>query len=207
MELPISTTPDYLTAPLTVIIQKQDTVKEPKQYILKQNETLTYVSELYTLDLSRLWAKNVQLTNPDLIPVGTVVLIPEADEKLETRDMISLELSNSTGATGTAVTGGSVYGNTYYWGQCVWFVKNQLGWVRNGWGDASSWASSARRDGFNVSETPSIGAVAYTKAYSHVSIVRSIGSGTVHVQEMNFRGLGVVSERDAPISEFLYITP
>lgn len=200
--LPQAPIPQDLYKPIAAIVEKAEP-KEPKQYILKQNETLTYVSELYTVDLSRLWAKNVQLTNPDLIAVGTPILIPEAEEKLEPRDMISASVSRVTGQ-GSSLRGASF--NGYSKGYCTAYAWSRRQDLPGNLGDAHSWAANAARQGFTVSDTPKAGAIGVTRAYSHVVYIESVNpDGTVSLSEQNYKGLGVVSTRVAPASEFRYI--
>jgi len=98
-------------------------------------------------------------------------------------------------------------GNTYSAGYCTWYVKNSLGWVPNGWGNANRWASNAAAQGYTVSSTPIVGAVAQTSSgwAGHVAVVTAVGNGTVTVSEMNFKGRYVVSSRTVPVSSFVYI--
>lgn len=97
-------------------------------------------------------------------------------------------------------------GNTYGYGYCTWGVAN---WVHvpNNWGNANTWASSARSQGFTVSNVPRVGAVAQTSAGSlgHVAMVVAVGDGTVTVREMNYAGWNVVSERTTSVDAWLYI--
>lgn len=102
---------------------------------------------------------------------------------------------------------GSVSGNTYGYGYCTAYVKNQLSWVPNGWGNANRWASNARSQGFTVSNTPIVGAVAQTSSggLGHVAVVVAVNGATVTVSEMNYNGWNVVSTRTVQASDFLYI--
>jgi surface antigen len=98
-------------------------------------------------------------------------------------------------------------GNTYTYGYCTWYVKNQLSWVPNGWGNANQWATNARSQGYTVSNTPIVGAVAQTTSGSlgHVAVVIAVGDGTVTVSEMNFTGWNRVSTRTVTVNSFVYI--
>ena len=99
---------------------------------------------------------------------------------------------------------GSTTGNTYSRGNCVWHVKNKLGWVQNGWSNANLWTS---RSGHAISNMPIVGSVASARNYSHVAIVLEVRGTSVYLEEMNYKGFGIVSYRIAPISEFQYIYP
>ena len=98
-------------------------------------------------------------------------------------------------------------GNTYSRGYCTWYVKNTLGWVPNGWGNANTWASRARSQGYTVSSTPVVGAVAQTSSggLGHVAVVTGVSGNSVTITEMNYTGWNRVSSRTAPASSFQYI--
>lgn len=98
-------------------------------------------------------------------------------------------------------------GNTYTYGYCTWYVKNTLGWVPNGLGNANTWASRASAMGYTVSSTPTVGSVAQTSGgpLGHVAVVTAVNGNTVTISEMNYNGWGVVNSRVAPISSFVYI--
>lgn len=76
-------------------------------------------------------------------------------------------------------------GNTYTPGQCTHWTKSVLGWVPNGWGDATNWAANAQAEGYTLSNTPKVGAVAWR--YGHVAAVIGVGDGTVTISEANYR--------------------
>ncbi len=84
-------------------------------------------------------------------------------------------------------------GNTYSYGYCTAYVKNQLSWVPNGWGDARNWASNARNSGFTVSSTPIVGSIA-TKS-NHVALVIAVNGDQITISEANYQGWNVVSSR------------
>ena len=89
----------------------------------------------------------------------------------------------------------------YPYGQCTYWV-----WSKRpvpGWNDASNWKWQAQRDGWTVSSTPVVGAIAWEPG--HVAYVESVNGSTVTVSEMNVKGLGVVSYRTTPIREFSYL--
>jgi surface antigen len=98
-------------------------------------------------------------------------------------------------------------GNTYAYGYCTHFAKEYTGWVPNGWGNANRWASNARSQGYTVSSTPIVGAVAQTSSgrLGHVAVVTGIGDGTVTIIEKNYNGWNVVSSRTVSVNSFVYI--
>ena len=98
-------------------------------------------------------------------------------------------------------------GNTYTGGQCTWHTKNVLGWVPNGWGNAANWAYHARAQGYTVSNTPIVGAVAQRSGgLGHVAAVIAVGDGTVTVSEMNYNWTPYAQRtKVVPVSQYQYI--
>jgi len=98
-------------------------------------------------------------------------------------------------------------GNTYSYGNCTFYAKQQLGWVPNGLGNANTWDNRAPSYGLGVYSTPIVGAVAQTDAgyYGHVGVVIAVNDTTVVVREMNWVGYNVVSTRTVAASSFRYI--
>ncbi len=96
----------------------------------------------------------------------------------------------------------AVPGNSYYAGQCTWYVKNTLSWVGNYWGNANQWAASAAAAGRLVDSNPTVGSsavfmpgVAGASSYGHVAVVTGVNGGMVTISEMNAQGEYVVSSR------------
>lgn len=194
--------------PTLQIVQKVEEPEKPPEvfYTIKLGDNLTKIGEAYNVPVSRLWAANLQLANPDLIEPDKPLKIPQTDEILPERAMISTQ-STSPSVVGTAVISGSSSsgGNLYSKGYCTWYVKSQKPSVPNDWHDASNWLRAAQADGWSTGSTPQVGAIAWTKSYSHVSLVIAIDGDSVTVREMNFKGWNVVSTRTTSAGEFLYI--
>lgn len=94
--------------------------------------------------------------------------------------------------------------NLYARGNCTWWVAKRRAQINNPipnwWGNASAWASSAKRSGYVVDHTPSPGAIMQTPyaagGYGHVALVESVDrDGTWHISEMNAVGYNIVSYR------------
>ena len=96
-------------------------------------------------------------------------------------------------------------GNTYYWGQCTWYVASKR-YVPGNWGNAISWYYNAQASGFSTGSAPRAGAIGWERM-NHVVYVESVnGDGTVTISEMNYGGRpGVVHYRTEPAGRFLYI--
>lgn len=106
----------------------------------------------------------------------------------------------------------AVPGNSYYAGQCTWYVKNTLSWVGNFWGNANQWAASAAAAGRLVDSNPTVGSVAVfmpgvagASSYGHVAVVTGVNSGMVTISEMNAQGEYVVSSRTISPAGVLFI--
>lgn len=185
--------------PISSIVKPAEEPKpEPVLYTFAPNDNLTRVSETHTTTWKRLWDKNANLTDPDLIPIGTVVTIPTDDEVLPDRPMpvsAIIEPSRSVPQQSSPRSGGySSSGNTYAVGYCTWYAKAMRPDLPNRMGDARFWVSSARAHGFATGTTPRVGAIA--QSGNHVSYVTSVNSnGTFNVSEQNWVGLGIVSNR------------
>lgn len=102
--------------------------------------------------------------------------------------------------------------NTYPYGQCTWYVKGDLNWAGNYWGNAVDWASTAVAAGHTVNSVPTVGSIAYFAAgvqgassYGHVAVVESVNAdGTVTISEANYAGM-LYHERTIPTSGLLFI--
>ncbi len=106
----------------------------------------------------------------------------------------------------------AVAGNSYYAGQCTWYVKNTLPWVGNFWGNANQWAASAAAAGRLVDSNPTVGSVAVfmpgvagASSYGHVAVVTGVNGGMVTISEMNAQGEYVVSSRTISPAGVLFI--
>jgi len=105
---------------------------------------------------------------------------------------------NFTPSCGDLYGNSSVCYNGYDFGYCTWYVATQIA-VPPNWGNAATWAYYAAQDGWHVSSTPVVGAIAQTPyaagGQGHVAIVRAINpNGTIWVSEMN--SYGQVSRSD-----------
>lgn len=97
-----------------------------------------------------------------------------------------------------------IAGNNYTPGNCTWYVKSKRPDIPNNWGDAYVWIGSAQASGYKTGSVPRVGAIG--QAGIHVVYVERVnGNGTVYISEMNYVGLGVVSDRTVPASTFTYI--
>lgn len=206
------------TAPLAPIIQEQPKPEpakieppkapEPVVYLVVSGDNLSKIGTAYNVEWQRLWAKNTQLTNPDLIHVGDKITIPEPSERLHRAIPAAVALP---AVTPGVVAAKPIYdgSNTYDYGYCTWYVKNRRGAsIPNGLGNANTWYSRASAMGMAVGSKPRAGAVGTTTAggLGHVVYVESVNKdGSINISEMNAPTWGKVTYRTAAASEFLYI--
>lgn len=197
----------------------------PTKHIVERNESLEKIAEKHETTWKRIFDKNVQIENPDVIDVGEELVIPKEDETLEPREIVVQEpepvvaptpartTNSSTATVNSRVASrpaqsssqrGSSSGNRYVAGYCTWYVKNRRPDLPNDLGNAITWVSRAAAQGIPTGSTPRVGAVG--QQGNHVVYVESVNSdGTVTVSEMNWRGLYVQSTRTVPASSFRYI--
>jgi|GEM_PF-805831 len=187
---------------------------EPVQYTVLPGDSLTKIAESHQTEWKRLYAKNVQIVNPDIVNVGEVITIPTPDEQLTERALptpepvlMSVQLPpNTTRSAGASVTQirTSSSGNTYSAGYCTWYAKNRRPDLPNRLGNASAWVANAASQGFATGSTPQAGAIG--QQGNHVVYVESVnGDGTVTISEMNYKGLYVISSRTVSSTSFSYI--
>jgi surface antigen len=195
-------------------VQEEAVTPQPKKHIIGENESLSKIAESYGTTWQRIFDKNTQLENPNIISQGTELVIPEADEVLEKREFVEPEpvvvarprVQTATTPSQSSYTAprGSSSGNGYVAGYCTWYVKNRRPDLPNNLGNAYTWASRAAAQGLATGSTPRVGAVG--QQGNHVVYIESVNSdGTVTVSDMNWSGRYVITTRTVPASNFRYI--
>lgn len=96
-------------------------------------------------------------------------------------------------------------GNRYAFGNCTFYVYERRPEIGSFWGNASSWAASARAAGFTVVQgVPKAGAIfQYGGGYGHVGMVESVdhANGTMRISDMNgIAGFNAVGYDTVPIN-------
>jgi surface antigen len=212
------TTPIAISTPETKPVEP--VTPKPLVHIVASGDNLSSIAATYNVTWLRLWAKNTQLTSPDVIQVGDSITIPDSTEELS-RDLpvIVAPIVQTPAVVSQTVQKAIVSApisyaydasNTYAYGYCTWYVKNRRGAsLPNTLGNANTWYSRAWSMGMAVGTTPRAGAVGTTTAGSlgHVVYVESVNSnGTITISEMNAAaGWNAVNTRTANASEFVYI--
>lgn len=215
-------------APIKIVAEKAVEPAKPaepevKKYKVAENDSLSKIATQHSTTWKRLYDKNTNLENPDVLAVGTEITIPKDDEQLTDRPLPRVEppapapaprATTSTRAaqpraqarTAAATTAyrGSSSGNTYTAGYCTWYVKNMRPDLPNNLGNAETWVSRAAAQGIPTGSTPQVGAAG--QRGNHVVYVEAVnGDGTVTISEMNHKGLYVRTVRTLPASYFMYI--
>jgi surface antigen len=182
-----------------------------QKHVLAAGETLTTVAENYGTTWQRLFYKNTAIVDPNIVAVGTEIVIPVTGEVLEERALpappaprvATVVRTNSERAVQNSAPVSSS-GNRYVRGYCTWYVKNRRPDLPNNLGNASTWVSRAAAQGYSTGSTPVVGAVG--QQGNHVVFVEAVhGDGTVTVSEMNWNGWNVVSSRTVSAGAFTYI--
>ncbi len=202
-----------------VVSEKKVEVAPPKpqpiEYVVKSGDTLVKVAQENGETWQRLFYKNQQIADPNVIQVGDKVVIPVKDEVLAERPMPVVQPDQSPAPTVTTaakpaataapqIARGSSGGNTYSPGYCTWYAKQRRPDLPNNLGNAITWVSKARAQGIPTGSAPRVGAIG--QQGNHVVFVEAVNpNGTVLISEMNYKGYNVTSSRVAPAGAFQYI--
>lgn len=106
-------------------------------------------------------------------------------------------------------TGPNISGDNYAFGNCTWWVaylKIKSGKpIPNTWGDAITWATRAKNDGYLVDQDPTVDSILQDPnapgGEGHVALVENVDlSGNITITEMNRAGFDEVDTRIIPSS-------
>ncbi|MCD6471353.1 LysM peptidoglycan-binding domain-containing protein [bacterium] len=107
--------------------------------------------------------------------------------------------------------------HTYRWGQCTSWVAFKWSLAKGkclpgNWGHAKYWLYRARRAGYATGKTPKVGAIVSlrergwrARLYGHVAYVEEVGSDTITISEMNFKGAWIVDKRTLKKNDYRII--
>lgn len=157
------------------------------EYVVKRGDTLTSISKAHTTTVQRVWAKNTELTDPDIITPSDPLKIPDASEVLPSRPFpatvsVTWEVPATprTAPTTRAVSSSGLMGSMGYakaGGNCV--REPGVNSPHNGT-NPISWAV--------LSRTPTIGATALFN-FNHTGIVTGIWeNGDIEIRHQNYSG-------------------
>ena len=163
----------------------------------KYSASADRITTVNNLELSGISAGQ-RLVIPDGVKPAPAPVVPsyQAQNQAYSSDLGGSRLNRNLFATA---------GNRYAPGNCTWYVyerRSQMGRpVGSFWGNANTWASSARAAGYAVNRTPAAGAVLVDQAgyFGHVAVVeRVLPNGDVYITEMNnyaYGGFNIVNDR------------
>ncbi len=145
-------------------------------YIVKNGDTIASIASKFNISQSNLIAYND--TEIKGIYNGEKLLIPNGS--LPSVSQVTYSWN------------GPSYGyNGYDYGYCTWYVASQIA-VPDNWGNAGSWAYYAALSGWNVSQVPTVGAIAqddwvpgYYGNQGHVAIVTAVKGNMIQYKDMN----------------------
>lgn len=198
-----------------------DTSDKPVTHLVEPGESLSKIAAAHGITWQRIYDKNLQISDPNVISAGDEIMIPEDHEQLTPRPVpvqqptvnpstpsssSEIDTRNTTTTASRTVSQprGDSNGNRYSYGYCTWYAKNRRPDLPNNLGNANTWVARARAQGLPTGSAPRVGAIG--QQGMHVVYVEAVNAnGTVTVSEMNFKGFNVISSRTVPASNFQYI--
>ncbi len=201
-------------------------LQQPTKHRVLAGETLTKIASQYSTTWKRLYDKNLQIQDPNVIDLDEDLIIPATEEVLTERELptqTTVALSETqptsrpvakpktTEPTNKPIQSSKPTkrpaagaGNGYSAGYCTWYAKSKRPDLPNNLGNANTWVSRARAQGIPTGSTPRVGAIG--QQGMHVVYVEAVNNdGTVTISEMNFKGRGVISSRTVAAGTFQYI--
>jgi surface antigen len=157
-------------------------------YTVKAGDTPATLAAKYGADQSQIIAYNDAEING--IHPGEQIIIPNGT----IQSVATVSTNSSSGSNLLSSWGGPTYGsNGYDYGYCTWYVASRIS-VPSNWGNASSWAYYAAQSGWNVSLTPTAGAIAQTALAAggegHVAIVEAVSADGTQIKYSDMNNWG-----------------
>jgi surface antigen len=184
-------------------------------YTVKAGDTAGTLASKYQADADRILSYNdLELAG---VQAGQKIVIPGGILPENERPGYRAVASSYSGGVTVGGRVGSFGGNGYVRGYCTWYAYNrraEIGKPIGGnWGNATTWATYARADGFAVDKNPRAGDVFQVSGgwggLGHVGVVERVNAdGSITVSEMNYAGWNVISSRTisaSQVSSYNYI--
>jgi surface antigen/LysM repeat protein len=175
---------------------------------VSNNDTLPDIAHKYKADIKKIISYN-NLTDENDINPGDLVIVPDGTitppavpkpapktvkQKINGK-VVVLPAADEDSGVNPADNDGS--NHIFPWGQCTYWAAKKYGGVKFG-GNANRWLVNSRAYGHSTGKTPVKGAIVVTnenRRYGHVAYIERVEEGRFYISEMNYKGLGVVSER------------
>ncbi len=172
-------------------------------HTVSAGDTLESIASKYSSNAERIKTiNNLELSG---VSAGQSLVIPDG---VKPAPVVATRTQSYGSSLGGSLVSTNVYataGNRYAPGNCTWYAyerRAQMGRpVGSFWGNANTWASSARAAGYLVDRSPAAGAVLVDQAgyYGHVGVVeRVLENGDIVITEMNnyaYGGFNKVNSR------------
>lgn len=167
------------------------------------NDTLGDIAKKFKADVGRIISYNGLEDESDIEP-GQLLIIP--DGSVAPSPVVAAKPSIKHVVGGKVVYEpvssditdfSSLPDHIFPWGQCTWYASKLRGGVPWG-GNAKNWMTNAKAYGAKIGQTPVVGAIVQTtenRRYGHVAIVKQVNGNSFLITEMNYTGLGRISER------------
>ncbi len=184
-------------------------------HTVKEGENIDSIAAQYHADKGRIIAFNELPATGELKKDQDIVIpdgqkdVPKPPAATDTSDTLRRQYATSSGAgVATDISAGwkklegkAGSGHRFPYGYCTWYVaqKRYVPWG----GNAGTWLYNAKAQGYRTGKSPSVGSIVVTTDspyYGHVALVESVGSGSITVSEMNYKGWGKVNRRVIPVS-------
>lgn len=181
----------------TEIAPPQDDRKNTISYTVEAGDTISSIGWKYGLTIATI--KAINNLSSDTIKLGQVIKLPPGDLSPSYLKQIADKNKKKVAGASTVSKSPGSKSNAYPYGWCTYYVASKR-YVPGGWGNASSWLSSAQRSGYATGSAPAVGAIVVTSEswMGHVAYVESVSGNMITVSEMNYKGWGLVSRRTIP---------
>lgn len=188
---------------IEVIEETQDAREAQTIHTTQKNENLSKIAQQYNTTWQRLFDKNTHLEHPDILEIGTEIVIPEATEELVRRELPVVAVQTSTNTQNTTRPSHRASSGWFDPSQCTGYVASRR--PVGLWNDGHLWYSQAQRDGWATGLTPQAGAIGVAKSGNHVVYIERVDGNRVYLSERNYDWRGSYRERWASASDFRYI--
>lgn len=186
-------------------------------YTVADGDTVQSIADKYHVQPERIILYNDLDSDTPLAKDAKLVLpnadLPETERPGYVAPAPQTSYDSSYGGMDGSTTGRSYgygnvsAGNRYAPGNCTWYVyerRMEIGRpIGSFWGNATSWATSARSAGLVVNNTPAAGAIIQSSSgyYGHVGFVERVDGSNIYISDMNFAGYNIVTHRTIPLSQ------